>query len=101
MRASIPGAGRQASIGEGERDKGCETVKQCATLFPASAARLGQDVSLKRIMLEVTEESVRKGKIKQVLPCLRPGKVCVPLNKELFYGYSMSNNLNSAIWKPK
>ena len=65
------------------------------------AATLGPGVSLKRIMLEITDEPVTEGKIEQILPCLRSGKACVPLNKDLPYGHPMRNILNNAFWRPK
>lgn len=61
----------------------------------------GPGVSLKRITLEITDEPVTEGKIEQALPCLRSGKACVPLNKDLPYGHPMRNILNNAFWRPK
>ena len=75
------------------------TVKQ---VNPTNlAATFGPGVSLKRITLEITDEPVTEGKIEQVLPCLRSGKACVPLNKDLPYGHPMRNILNNALWRPK
>jgi len=64
-------------------------------------ANFGQGMSLKRITLEITDDDVTEGKIEQVLPCLRSGRACVPLNRDLPYGDLMSNILNSAFWRPK
>ncbi|MBA3967765.1 MAG: hypothetical protein H0X47_18690 [Nitrospirales bacterium] len=75
------------------------TVKQ---VDPGNlAATFGPGVSLKRITLEITDEPVTEGKIEQLLPCLRSGKDCVPLNRELPYGHPMSNILNNAFWRFK
>lgn len=65
------------------------------------AAMFGPGVSLKRMTLEITDEPVTEGKIERVLPCLRSGKACVPLNKDLPYGHPMRNILNNAFWRPK
>ncbi|MCA9423137.1 MAG: hypothetical protein KC592_19110 [Nitrospira sp.] len=65
------------------------------------AATFGPGVVLKRITLEITDEPVTEGKIEQILPCLRSGKACVPLNKDLPYGHPMRNILNNAFWRPK
>ncbi len=65
------------------------------------AATFGPGVALKRITLEITDEPVTAGKVEKVLPCLRSGKACVPLNRKLPYGDPMSNILNNAFWRPK
>jgi hypothetical protein len=75
------------------------TVKQ---VNPTNlVASFGPGVSLKRITLEITDEPVTEGKIEQILPCLRSGKACVPLNKDLPYGHPMRNILNNAFWRLK
>ena len=63
------------------------------------AATFGPGVSLKRITLEVTDGEVTEGRVEQVLPCLRSGKACVPLNTDLPYGDPMRNILNHMFWR--
>ncbi len=63
------------------------------------AASFGAGYTLKSITLEIADEKVTTGVVEGVLPCLKSGKACVPLNRSLPYGHPMSNILNSYFWR--
>jgi hypothetical protein len=63
------------------------------------AASFGPGVSLKRVTLEIADEKVTEGSIASVLPCLKSGRACIPLNKQLPYGDPMRNILNDRFWR--
>ena len=65
------------------------------------AASFGPGVSLRRVTLEITGEKVTEGPITSLLPCLKSGKKCVPLNKQLPYGNPMRNTLNDRFWRTR
>lgn len=73
-----------------------KTVKQ---VDPADlGASFGEGVSLKRITLEITDEGRTLDRIANILPCLKAGVACIPLNKGLPYGDPMRNILNARFW---
>ncbi|MGX9120358.1 hypothetical protein ACWTU6_27390 [Mesorhizobium sp. BHbsci] len=63
------------------------------------AATFGPGVALKRITLEITDEKVTERRITRLLPCLKSGKACIPLNKNLAFGDPMRNVLNDRFWR--
>ncbi len=63
------------------------------------AASFGEGYRLKAITLDITDESVSKGKIDNILACLVSGKACVSLNRNLPYSDPMANILNGAFWR--
>jgi hypothetical protein len=53
------------------------------------AASFGPGYALSSITLAITDEPVTQGRMEAVLPCLKKGEVCIPLNKTLPYGSPM------------
>ena len=63
------------------------------------SAAFGPGYRLKAAWLEITDEPVTTGRVEKVLPCLKSGKACIPLNETLPYGHPMRNILNSHFWR--